>query len=81
MRAAVNDYFKKTKQYNRIFIEGAKVVDKILKVTDKDIEEAVLEGAMTFEDVQKKTKVGAHDKNCIPEVKELIEFYKKKYFG
>jgi nitrogen fixation NifU-like protein len=80
LRAAINDFFKKTKQHERVKIVGAKVVDKILKVTDKDIEEAVLEGAMTFEDVQNKTKVGVHDKSCVPEVKELIEFYKRKYF-
>jgi len=81
LRDAINDYFKKTKQYNRIKIEGAKVIDKILKITDKDIEEAVLEGARTFEDVQKMTKIGVHDKNCIPEVKKLIEEYKEKHFG
>lgn len=81
LRAAINDYFKKTSQNDRIKVEGAQVVDLALKITDKDIEEAVLEGAHDFEAVQKKTKVGVHDKNCIPKVKELIEFYKNKYYG
>ncbi len=81
LREAINDYFKKTKQYDRVSIEGAKVIDKYLKITDKDVEEAVLEGARTFEDVQKRTKVGIHDKNCIPEVKRLIEEFKEKHFG
>ncbi|PIN79468.1 iron-sulfur cluster assembly scaffold protein [Candidatus Woesearchaeota archaeon CG10_big_fil_rev_8_21_14_0_10_34_8] len=81
LRAAINDYFKKSEQYDRIIVEDAKVIDKILKVTDKDIEKAVLDGALNFEEVQKKTKVGIHDKSCIPEVEELIKFYKKKYFG
>lgn len=81
LRAAVNDYFRKTGQDSRIVVEGAKVIDKILKITDKDIEEAVLEGASDFESVQKKTKVGVYDKNCIPEVEQLIRFYKEKYFG
>ena len=80
MRAAITDYFRKSGQENRIVITGARIIDKMLKITDKDIEEAVTEGAHTFEDVQKKTKVGVQDKSCIPEVKELIEFYKKKYF-
>ncbi|MEK9166593.1 MAG: iron-sulfur cluster assembly scaffold protein, partial [Patescibacteria group bacterium] len=40
-----NDYFRKTGQNNRIVVEGARVVDPALNVTDKDIEEAVLEGA------------------------------------
>ncbi len=82
LRAAINDYFKKSKQNDRIIVEkGIEVVDKILKVTDKDIEEAVLEGAHDFEAVQKKTKVGVQDKTCISRVKELIEFYKQKYYG
>ena len=81
LRAAINDYFRKSGQLNRIVEEGAKVIDKILKITDKDIEEAVLEGAKTLADVQKKTKVGVHDKSCLPEVEELIRFYREKYYG
>ena len=81
LRSAINDYFKRTNQNDRVIVEGAKLVDKILKITDKDIEEAVLEGADTLEKVQKKTKVGIQDKSCIPEVEQLIRFYKEKYFG
>ncbi len=81
LRAAINDYFKKTGQNDRIVVEGAQVVDMVLKITDKDIEEAVLEGAHDFEAVQKKTKVGVSDKSCIPKVKELIKFYVEKYYG
>lgn len=81
LKAAINDYFKKTGQNERVITEGAKIIDKIMKVTDKDIEEAVIDGAVTFEDVQKKTKAGIQDKNCIPEVEQLIKFYREKYFG
>ncbi len=81
LREALNDYFRKTGQTERIVVEGAKIIDKIMKVTDKDIEEAVLEGARTLEEVQKKTKVGVKDKSCLTEVEELIRFYQEKYFG
>jgi NifU-like protein involved in Fe-S cluster formation/bacterioferritin-associated ferredoxin len=81
LRAALNDYFKKSGQIDRVKVEGAKIVDKVLKITDKDIEEAVLEGAHDLEMVQKKTKVGVQDKSCIPEVEQLIRFYVEKYFG
>ncbi|MCH7850343.1 MAG: iron-sulfur cluster assembly scaffold protein [Nanoarchaeota archaeon] len=80
LQYALNDYFKKTGQNDRIKMEGAKIIDKILKITDKDIEEAVLEGATNLEEVQKKTKVGVQDKSCIPEVEQLIRFYMEKYF-
>jgi len=81
LRQAINDYFRKTGQNEKIVVEGAQVIDMILKITDKDIEEAVLEGAHDFEAVQKKTKVGVQDKSCIPKVKELIKFYVEKYYG
>ncbi len=80
LRAAVNDYYRKTEQYDKIKESGRKVIDKILKITDHDIEEAVLEGARTFEDLQKKTKIGIQDKNCIPEAEQLLRFYIEKYF-
>ena len=81
LQSAVNDFFRRTKQNDRIKVEGAKVIDKVLNVTDHDIEEAVLEGADTFEKLQKKTKIGTGDPNCIPEAEQLLRFYKEKYFG
>ena len=78
---AVNNYYRNTNQIDKIKIDGVKIVDNILKITDKDIEHAVLDGATDFEAVQKKTKVGIHNKECIPEVNRLIEVYKEKYFG
>lgn len=81
LRAAVNDYFRKTGQHDRIITEGARVIDQKLKITDQDIEEAVLEGAQTLEDVQKKLKVGVGDPEAIPAIEELIRFYKEKYYG
>ncbi len=80
-RKAVNDYFRKTEQYDRIIIEGARVIDQKLNITDKDIEEAVLEGAMDLESVQKKLKVGVGSPDIITEVEQLIRFYKEKYYG
>jgi len=81
LRSAVNDYFRRTGQVARIKVEGARLVDKVLKITDHDIEEAVLDGADTLEKVQAKTKVGTGEPSCIPEVEQLIRFYKEKYFG
>lgn len=81
LREAINDYFEKSGHPERVVRQGAKIIDKQLKITDKDIEEAVLEGATTFEDLQKKTKIGINDKSCIPEAEQLLRFYKEKYFG
>lgn len=81
LRSAINDYFRKSDQQERIIVEHGRIIDKVLKVTDHDIEEAVLDGAHTLEQVQAKTKVGTGDASCIPEVEQLIRFYKDKYFG
>jgi nitrogen fixation protein NifU and related proteins len=81
LRSAINNYFIKSKQKDRFIKEQTRMIDKIAKVTDHDIEEAVLEGAHTLEAVQKKTKVGVGNPEVIPEVEQLIRFYQEKYFG
>lgn len=81
LRAAINNWFKITGQYDRIVTEGTRVLDPNTKVTEADIEEAVLEGAVTLEAVQRRTKVGIGYPLCIPAVEELIRFYKEKYYG
>jgi hypothetical protein len=81
LHAALNNWFKKTKQFSRIIIEGTEVIDPNTKTTEADIEEAVLEGATTLEAVQKRTKVGIGFPQCLPKVEELIRFYREKYFG
>jgi len=81
LRSAVNDYYRKSGQTDKIEVEAGRIIDKVLKITDHDIEEAVLEGADTLEKVQQRTKVGTGDPSCIPEVEQLIRFYKEKYFG
>lgn len=81
LRAAINDWYRKAGKTDKIEIEQGRVIDTVLKITDHDIEEAVLDGADTLEKVQAKTKVGTGDPSCIPEVENLIRFYKEKYFG
>lgn len=78
---AANDYYRKICKYEKIIIEGAKVIDAATQTTDKDIEEAVLEGAMDLDSVQKKLKVGVGSPEIITEVEQLIRFYKEKYYG
>jgi bacterioferritin-associated ferredoxin len=81
LRDAINDYYRRTDQFDKIITEASRIIDPISKTTEKDIEDAVLEGAHTLELVQQKTKVGMKNSGCLPAVEELIRFYKKKYFG
>lgn len=81
LRDAINDYYRRTEQFSKIITESSRLVDPIAKVTDHDIEEAVLDGAQTIEQVQAKTKVGIGNPSILPAVEDLIRFYREKYFG
>ena len=81
LREAINNYFEKTGQDDRVKRDRVRVVDKKSGTTDHDIEEAVLEGAQTFEDVQRKTKVGIGNTKIQQDVEQLIRHYTEKYFG
>lgn len=81
LRAAINDYFKKSGQEERIKKEEAKIVCRCVEITDHEIENAVLEGKQTWEDVQKKTKCGTGCGACRPRIENLIKQYKLQYFG
>lgn len=81
LRDAINDYYRRGDQVDKIIVEAFRVVDPVAKVTDHDIEEAVLDGAATLEAVQTKTKVGIGNPSVLPAVEELIRFYREKYFG
>jgi NifU-like protein involved in Fe-S cluster formation/bacterioferritin-associated ferredoxin len=81
LRAAINDWYRKTDQADKIEVEQGRIIDPVTKVTDHDIEEAVLDGCATLEKVQAKLKVGIGNPACIPEVENLIRFYTDKYFG
>lgn len=80
-RKAANAYFRASGQTERVEIEEGKVVDARLQITDRDIEEAVLEGATDLEGVQRKLKVGVGDPAAVPEIERLIAEYSKKYYG
>lgn len=79
LREAINDYFRRTNQEERIIGEKNRVIDQNTGTTEKDIEEAVLSGAKTLEEVQAKLKVGIGNKKVLPEVEELIRFYREKH--
>lgn len=78
---AVNDYYRQTRQFNRVKVENARVIDPDTNVTDADIQEAVLEGAKDLETLQEKLKVAIGNPEVLPEVEKLLHFYVSKYYG
>lgn len=81
LRSAIHNYFEKTDQLQRIQKVEAELVCECLNVTDKEIEEEVLEGADSFEKLQERTKISTGCGKCRPKAEALFNEYRAKYFG
>ena len=79
LRAAIEDYYKRTGQEGKIEKEKAVIVCSCMNVTDKDIEKAVREGARTWADLQNRTKIGTVCGKCRPKAEELLHEYEHLY--
>ena len=81
LRAAINDYYERNGMQEKIEKEEAKIVCQCMNVTDHEIEQAVLEGARTYLELQEHTKLGTVCGQCEGEATKLLEKYIEKHFG
>lgn len=81
LRSAINDFLKNNGQETRVIEEKAKVICQCMTVTDHDIEEAVLEGARTYEQIQEHTKAGTVCGQCKHEVTVVMDAMITKHFS
>lgn len=81
LRAAINDYYTRTKQPGKVVREEARIICKCMNVTDHEVEEAVLEGARTLLELQEKTKMSTVCGKCKDEAEALLKVYLKKHFS
>ncbi|MBT3272442.1 MAG: iron-sulfur cluster assembly scaffold protein [Spirochaetales bacterium] len=79
LRAAIEDYYEKTNQNDKIKEEEAVIICQCMNVTDKDIEAAVKDGARTYADLQHRTKAGTVCGQCRQESEELLHQYTHIY--
>jgi len=61
--------------------DKATIVCECLDVTDKEIEEEVLEGVQDFEMLQERTKISTGCGSCRETAEALFNSYRAKYFG
>lgn len=80
LRAALDDYYKKNGMDDKVEKEEAVIVCNCMNVTDKDIEDAVLEGARDYKTLQEMTKLGTVCGSCKDEALTVMEDYIEKYF-
>jgi nitrogen fixation NifU-like protein len=81
LRAAIDDYYKRSGMEDKIKKEEAKIICQCMNVTDHEIEEAVLEGARTYLELQEHTKLGTVCGQCKDEAIRLLDEYIKKHFS
>lgn len=79
LRAAIEDYYRKTGQEDRIQEEPAEVICQCMNVTDKDIEQAVRDGAHNWEELQHMTKIGTVCGQCRTKAEDLLHDYVHLY--
>jgi NifU-like protein len=75
LRAAIDSYLEKTHRAGAFKGEDAVVVCNCLNITDKDIEQAVKDGARSWEQLQEATKIGTVCGGCKPRAEELLHEY------
>lgn len=81
LRAAINNYYRQNGMEDKIEVEEARLVCQCMNVTDHEIEEAVLEGARTYLELQEKTKLGTVCGQCKDEAENLLRTYIQQHFG
>ena len=78
LQAAIDDYLVKTDRAG-LYKKPAQEICHCLSITDKDIEEAVQNGAHTWEALQQATKIGTVCGNCKEEAMELLHNFAHIY--
>jgi nitrogen fixation protein NifU and related proteins len=81
LRASINNFYSRNGMDDKVKQEQAKIVCQCMNITDHDIEEAVLEGARTYYEVQERTKLGTVCGQCKDEAELLLEKFKHIHFG
>jgi len=81
LRAAINNYYTRNGKEDMVKQEQAKIVCQCMSITDHDIEDAVLEGARSYFELQERTKLGTVCGQCKDEAELLLEKFKHIHFG
>ena len=81
LRAAINDYYKRNKMFDKVKEDKKRIVCKCMEITDSDIEDAVLDGVRTYEQLQEHTKLGTVCGKCKDDAINVMNKYIKEHFS
>lgn len=80
LRAAIDDYYTRRGMTEKVKQEREHIICQCLGITDADIENAVLEGARNYYQLQERTKIGTVCGKCKDKSKALMDEYIAKHF-
>ena len=75
LRAAIDDYLAKNARPAEFKTEGARIICSCLNIGDRDIEEAVKQGARDWNGLQERTKIGTVCGGCKNTAVDLLHEY------
>lgn len=75
LRAAIDNYLGKNGRAGEFRNEGVKIICTCLNISDRDIEDAVKQGARDWIGLQEKTKIGTVCGGCKEAAEELLHEY------
>ncbi|MFO7914206.1 MAG: iron-sulfur cluster assembly scaffold protein [Candidatus Krumholzibacteriales bacterium] len=81
LREAIEDYYRRNGMEDQIEKEETNIICECMNVSEKEIEEAVLEGARNYLRVQEMTKAGTVCGQCKDEVIDIMNKYIRLHFG
>ncbi len=81
LRAAIDNYYIRNGMQDKVEKEKAHLVCKCMNITEREIEQAVLDGARTLYELQERTKLGTVCGQCKEEANVLLHDYIKKHFS
>ncbi len=81
LRMAIDNYYVQNGMKEKVTTKEALIICECMEVTDHEIEEAVLEGARNFNQLQEITKISTGCGECRQDATMLMQEYVNKHFG
>ncbi|NQU65387.1 MAG: iron-sulfur cluster assembly scaffold protein [SAR324 cluster bacterium] len=81
LRMAIDSYYTQNNMGDKVETKEALVVCECMGVTDHEIEEAVLEGARSFYELQEMTKISTGCGECRQDASLMMREYINRHFG
>lgn len=81
LRKSIDNYYASHGMEKRVHETTSRIVCECMEVSEEDIEDAVLEGAGNYYQLQEATRVGTSCGKCEEEARELLSHYISKHFG